>query len=84
MDKFKEALNNIDPLKRKSILQFLKEYKTSPTPSYRDLLKNVVSILNKNESIIIIGMALYIKEEDKENFLLECVKIGILGKGISE
>uniref|UniRef100_A0A0K0ERW9 Helicase ATP-binding domain-containing protein n=2 Tax=Strongyloides stercoralis TaxID=6248 RepID=A0A0K0ERW9_STRER len=83
VNKFKEALNNIDSSKRKTILEFLKEYKTSVSQSYLDLLNKVTSITLPNDSLIVIGMALYIKEEDKMNFLKECVKIGIIKNGTS-
>uniref|UniRef100_A0A0K0FLI2 HEAT repeat domain-containing protein n=1 Tax=Strongyloides venezuelensis TaxID=75913 RepID=A0A0K0FLI2_STRVS len=78
-DKFKEALSKLDSSKRKTILESLKEYKTSTTLSYLDLFKKLIPLIKQNESTIILGIALYIKEEDKVKFLIECVKSGIIG-----
>uniref|UniRef100_A0A0N5CDA1 HEAT repeat domain-containing protein n=1 Tax=Strongyloides papillosus TaxID=174720 RepID=A0A0N5CDA1_STREA len=78
-DKFKEAMSKLDSPKRKTVLELLKEYKTSATPSYLDLFKKLIPLIKENESTIILGIALYIKEEDKIKFLIECVKSGVIG-----
>uniref|UniRef100_A0A0N4ZRU8 DNA alkylation repair protein n=1 Tax=Parastrongyloides trichosuri TaxID=131310 RepID=A0A0N4ZRU8_PARTI len=80
MNEYKESLNRIDANKRKRVFDCLRNYHTSEKFSYKDLIENVSTIVLPNEPLIVVGMSLYAKNDDKEKILEECVKKEILEK----